>query len=92
MFCRYRRTNLTKDERDKEKEREKEKVKERTEHAWFYTSVKTTALMKQLIRGENFPRDFIKEACMEDRKHILVEESPHPYVPLIQIEQTLMIL
>jgi hypothetical protein len=54
---RYRRTNLTKEEKDREKDREKDKAKERTESAWFHTCVKTTALMKQLIKGTKKKRN-----------------------------------
>lgn len=48
---RYRRMNFTKEDREREKERERQKMRERAEFSWFYNAVKTTAMMKQLIKG-----------------------------------------
>jgi len=41
---------------------------------------KTAKLLNQLVRGENFPHYFLKEASKESLTQAIVQESPHPLV------------
>ena len=46
---------------------------------WFKNMINTVSVLKQLLEGDSFPIEFIKEACYQSRKEEIVQESPHPY-------------
>src|SRR5690348_5615652 len=57
-----------------------EAIAQPPEIRWFASAVKVAQLLKQMVRGDGFPKQFIKDALQHASKQIVVEESPHPYV------------
>eukprot|EP01117_Protostelium_nocturnum_P010705 TRINITY_DN3855_c0_g1_i3.p1 TRINITY_DN3855_c0_g1~~TRINITY_DN3855_c0_g1_i3.p1 ORF type:complete len:2342 (+),score=837.04 TRINITY_DN3855_c0_g1_i3:2301-9326(+) len=58
---------------------------------WFLQSVSLVRILHQLVRGENFPPWFIKEAAREGMKQQIVQESPHPYPQGVRVTSPVFI-
>eukprot|EP01114_Cavostelium_apophysatum_P020160 TRINITY_DN6682_c0_g1_i2.p1 TRINITY_DN6682_c0_g1~~TRINITY_DN6682_c0_g1_i2.p1 ORF type:complete len:907 (-),score=211.33 TRINITY_DN6682_c0_g1_i2:64-2784(-) len=86
-------TKLNKKELKKQKKHDSKRSSERQVDylAWFNNAVSTVKLMQKLVSRGRFTASFVKDACREALKQVVVEESPHPYPRGVRVTSTVRI-
>ncbi|EGG14125.1 putative ubiquitin-protein ligase [Cavenderia fasciculata] len=58
--------------------------------SWFYRTLASYRVIRRLVQGKGFSREFIKESFRDTRNKMAVD-SPHPYPPNVRVTANVLI-